>query len=183
MITAAVLGLILGALAIKVWKLSLFVLGAGCGFIIWTVFKALFPDVLNTDALAYGVLVGICLVMGLVAVKMEKVWLLLGTPLVGTFLFIQGVDYFLTPHLNVFQLLDSANGGCSFTSCYILYSAVIGGSLVGLFVQYRYTSEYGAKRRREQAIKDKTKAEYEERDRLRSKYRSRRVSSTDSDSD
>lgn len=49
LVAAAILGLILGALAVKIWKASLFLLGAGCGFIIWTVFKALFPDVLSSE--------------------------------------------------------------------------------------------------------------------------------------
>ena len=91
LVAAAILGLILGSLAVKVWKASLFLIGAGCGFILWTVFKALFPGVLNTDVLLYGVLVAVCVVLGLIAVKMEKVWLLFGTPLVGTFLFMQGL--------------------------------------------------------------------------------------------
>jgi len=181
MITAVILGLILGAVAVKVWKVSLFVLGAGCGFIIWTVFKALFPHVLNTDVLLYGVLAAACIILGLIAVKMEKVWLLFGTPLVGTFLFLQGIDYFLDPHLNVFQLLDSSSG-CTFTSCYVLYSAVFGGSLFGLFIQYRYTSEYGKKRREREAMKREAKAEYEDRDKHRRKYRKRREES-ESDED
>jgi len=180
LIAAAILGLILGAIAVKVWKASLFVLGAGCGFIIWTVFKALFPNVLTTPALLYGVLVAVCIILGLIAVKMEKIWLLFGTPLVGTFLFIQGVDYFLTPHLDVFQLLDTSSGGCTITSCYVLYSAVFGGSLLGLFVQYRYTSEYGKKRRERAAMKREAKEEYADRDKNRRKYRKRR---DDSDSE
>lgn len=179
MITAVILGLILGAIAVKVWKASLFLLGAGCGFILWTVFKALFPDILDTDAMLYGVLAAVCVVLGLLAVKMEKIWLLLGTPLIGTFLFIQGVDYFLDPHLNVFQLLDSSNG-CTFTGCYVLYSAVFGGSLFGFFIQYRYTSEYGKKRREKEKMKREAKREYQERDRHRRKYRKR---DDDSDSD
>jgi len=179
LIAAAILGLILGAIAVKVWKASLFVLGAGCGFILWTVFKALFPNVLNTQVLLYGVLAAVCIILGLIAVKMEKIWLLFGTPLVGTFLFIQGVDYFLSPHLNVFQLLDTSNG-CTFASCYVLYSAVFGGSLLGLFVQYRYTSEYGKKRRERAKMKREAKEEYDDRDKHRRKYRKRR---DDSDSE
>jgi len=181
LIAAAILGLILGALAVKVWKVSLFVLGAGCGFIIWTVFKALFPNVLNTQALLYGVLIAVCIILGLVAVKMEKIWLLFGTPLVGTFLFIQGVDYFLDPHLNVFQLLDTSSNGCTFASCYVLYSAVFGGSLFGLFIQYRYTSEYGKKRRERAAMKREAKEEYAERDKHRRKYRKRDDSESEDD--
>lgn len=181
LITGAILGLILGGLALKVWKLALFCLGAGCAFIIWTVFKALFPNVLDTDVAVYGALVGAILVLGLVAVKMEKIWLLLGTPIIGTFLTIQGIDYFLTPHLNVFQIVDTSSSGCTFTSCYVLYSAVIGGSVVGFIIQWRYTSEYGRKRREKQAIKDSARKEYEEKDRVRRKYRERRYSSSDSD--
>ena len=180
LVAAAILGLILGSLAVKVWKASLFLIGAGCGFILWTVFKALFPGVLNTDVLLYGVLVAVCVVLGLIAVKMEKVWLLFGTPLVGTFLFMQGIDYFLDPHLNVFQLLDS-NSGCTFTGCYVLYAAVFGGSLFGFFIQYRYTSEYGKKRRERESVKREAKREYEDRDRNRRKYRRRRDSASDDD--
>jgi len=185
-IVAAVLGLILGAVAVKVWKLSLFLLGAACGFVIWSVFKALFPGVLTTPALLYGVLAGVCLVLGLIAIKMEKIWLLLGTPILGTFLFIQGVNYFLptAQQLDVFQILDTSEdaGSCTFATCYVLYSAVIGGSLLGFFVQYRYTSEYGKKRREKAAIKAEAKQEHEERDKHRRKYR-KRHSDEESDED
>jgi len=120
--------------------------------------------------------------MGIIALKMEKIWLLLGTPLVGTFLFIQGVDYWVVPPMNVFQILDTSQGGCTLAGCYVLYSAVLGGTLLGLFVQYRYTSEYGKKRREKEAIKNEVKREHEERDRHRRKYR-RRHSDEESDED
>jgi len=174
LITGAILGLILGSLALKIWKLSLFVVGAGCGFILWTVFKALFPYVLATQAELYGVLAAACVILGLLAIKMEKIWLLIGTPLIGTFLFIQGVNVLLpsSEQLDVFTLLDRSSG-CTVSSCYVLYAAVFGGYFLGLFVQYRYTSEYGKKRRERASAKAEAKAEYEEKDRARRKYRRR----------
>lgn len=177
LITAGVLGLLLGGLAVKLWKLALFVLGAGCGFILWVVFKALFPSVLNTDVLLYGVLTGSCLVLGLIAMKMEKIWLLLGTPLLGTFFMMQGISAYVPEVPSAFQLLDTVEDqppwdrGCFDASCYALYSMVLGGSVLGFIVQYRFTSEYGQKRMEKDKIRKEARAEYEDTERERRKYR------------
>ena len=46
---AAVVGLLLAVLTTKLWKLSIFVFGAACGFAIWVTFKAFGPNVLETE--------------------------------------------------------------------------------------------------------------------------------------
>lgn len=226
LITGGILGLILGCLAVKVWKFSIFLLGAGCGVIIWLTFKALFPDVLDTEFKMYGVLAGLVILLGLIAIKMEKVWLILGTPLIGSFLLIQGVDHFVPEvHFNIFQLLNfqacpvdgassalGVNGtsamtpalnltdpdkgvidkakdlvedakaggglggttcGCTFATCYILYAMVIVLTLLGIFIQYRYTSEYGRERLKKERHREEGRREGR-RDRDRDRDRRRR---------
>lgn len=173
-ITAAVLGLIVGGLAIKMWKLSLFVLGGGCGFILWLTAKALYPDPFVKEEVSYGVLAGLIIVLGLAALKMEKLWLLLATPLVGTFLLCQGVDHFIEEDLGVFALLDQSQASCGLISeCYVIYGCLIGGTIVGFLIQWRYTSEYGQKRMKKARYKNEAKKEYEEEADERRKYRRR----------
>merc|ERR1712083_324587 len=145
-----IMGIILGAVTIKLWKFALFCMGVGVGFIAWTTVKALASQYMTTDYIIYGSLAGACLICGIIALKMEKYWLLIGTPIVGAFMFTQGIDHFLEQNVNVFQILDTVGGdtaGCSITECYILYAMVIGLAFIGFVVQYRCTSEMAQERR------------------------------------
>lgn len=144
------MGLMIGALAIKVWKLALFCIGAGAGFCLWITFKALFPDVLETDAELYGVLAGICIILGLVALKLEKVWLIVGTPIVGAFMFIQGIDHFISEDFNVWDILVQQKAGCGTDECYAVYGLFFGASILGFLVQVFLTSEYAKERRKKE---------------------------------
>jgi hypothetical protein len=167
LIVGGVMGLMLGALATKLWKLAIFLLGAACGFVLWLTFKALFPDVLDSEALLYGTLVGLCLVLGLIGLKLEKVWLLIGTPILGSFMFLQGLNVFIPEEdLNVFQILHYAKSGCLSDACYTLYGLVLGVAALGFLVQWRCTSEWASERRKE--------ARYEEKGRKKGERKARR---------
>jgi len=168
LIVAVIMGIIIGSLTVKLWKVALFVMGAGVGFVLWTTFKALAAHLLSTDYIMYGSLAAACLGLGLIALKMEKLWLLVGTPIVGAFLCTQGVDNFVDHDLNVFKILNTVQGtgaGCALTVCYVLYSCVLGLSLIGIFIQYRYTSEFAEERREREAEEE----DYEEETRAHKK--------------
>jgi len=158
LIAGAVVGLVLGVASTKLWKLSIFVLGAGVGLCLWLTFKALYPELFEDETVYYVSLIATVIVFGLISLKMEKTWLLFGTPVLGSFILIQGVDAFVPQNLNMLQILDFKNGGCALTECYVLYSAVLGLSLLGIFIQYRFTSEDARKR----AHKREAKAEGKE---------------------
>lgn len=151
LIVAVVMGLILGCLAVKLWKFSLFIMGAGVGFMLWMTFKAFFPNVLDTPYLLYGSLAGVCIILGLIGMKLEKVWLMIGTPIAGSFMLVQGVDAFIPYDLNLFQMLTTQTLGCADVSCYCMYGGVILLAVVGFFVQYRWTSEYASDKAEDRA--------------------------------
>lgn len=171
-VVALVAGVLFGSVAIMVLPLSFFILGAACGVVLWLTLKALFPDMLSTPVSMYVVLALLIIICGLVAVKLEKFFIILGTPLIGAFMFIQGIDYFVEDvNFNIFQLLnfapcppggaagagdsDGLGGrstcGCTVGTCYALYAMVLVLWLLGVFVQYRYTSEIGQARRKEKS--------------------------------
>jgi hypothetical protein len=164
LITGGVLGCVVTALVRKVWRSSLFLLGAGVGFTLWLTFKNLFPDVLKDDLELYSALVITCMVLGAVALKLEQLWLLFGTPLIGAFLTVSGLDYFVPGDYSVLQLIQTSKG-CVSQVCYILYGMLFFLAAAGFFIQYKYTSEYAEE---QQAKKDRKAA------RLASKERRRR---------
>lgn len=178
LIVGGIMGLMIGAVTVKLWKFALFCMGVGVGFVAWTTFKAFGHELMTTDYITYGSLAGICILLGVIALKMEKVWLLIGTPVVGSFLCVQGIDHFIEQDVNVFQILNNVQGsasGCALTECYILYAMVIGLAIVGSFVQYRYTSEF-ADERRERQEEDREEEE-EERHHKRKKKKGKKKKS------
>lgn len=154
LIAAAVVGLVLGVAALKVWKLSIFLIGAAVGMCLWLTAKALFPELFEDEAVFYISVIVTVVIFGCISMKMEKTWLLIGTPILGAFILVQGVDSFIPQDLNVMQILDFKNGGCKLEECYVLYSAVIVLSLLGMFIQYRFTSEEARERSRKRQAKD-----------------------------
>lgn len=178
-IAAAVVALIAGLLTLKLFKWAIFMLGAGVGFVLWFVVKALIPDVFSTPSVYYISLIGCVIVFGLISLAMQKTWLLIGSPPMGSFVFIQGIHYFIpNENTNIMQLLDYGSSGCLSTACYILYSSIICLAMLGWFVQWRYTSERGRERMRKNAAleegKDKGRRdEMQRRRKDRKKYRRR----------
>lgn len=174
LIVAVIMGLMLGALTVKLWKLAIFTMGVGVGFIAWTTFKALGSSLMTTDYIIYGSLAVVCIICGIIALKMEKYWLLVGTPIVGSFMVTQGIDHFIDQDVNVFRILDTVTGegaGCSLTECYIIYAMLIGLALIGAFVQVRYTSEMAEERRE---LEEEEREEEESRSRKKKKKKSKK---------
>jgi len=76
-----------------------------------------------------------------VSVCMEKYWLLVSTPILGSFLAIQGIDHFANLDINVFGTLQGT-AQCSTDECYGLWAGVCGLALAGMLIQYRWTADF-----------------------------------------
>ena len=135
------LGLFCGLLAIKLWKVALFLAGALVGFVAFVIVKSLYPAAFVNPAVAYPALLVPAVVLGLFSVCMERYWLLFATPVLGSFLVMQGVDHFADLDINVFGTLDGS-AQCSSDECYGLWAAVVGASLLGMLVQYKWTAGF-----------------------------------------
>lgn len=138
-------GLVLAAIVVKVYKLALFVVVGLVGVVLWVLFETLFPSVLSTPVAKYVVLGIATLLCGLLGVWLEKTALLVATPVIGSFLFLQGLDHFIHQNLNAFVLMTSeGQRQCEGrAACFGLYAALVTLAVIGIFVQWRYTSECG----------------------------------------
>ena len=137
----AVVGVFCGLLAIQLWKVALFLVGALVGVVLFVVLKSVQPQLLVTPAAEYCALLLPSLVLGVFSVCMERYWLLFATPILGSFLTMQGVDHFAQLDINVFGTL-SGRDSCNTDECYGLWAAVAGFALLGMLVQYRWTAGF-----------------------------------------
>ena len=135
------LGLFCGLLAIKLWKIALFLAGALVGFVAFVIVKSLWPAAFVNPAVAYPALLVPAVILGLFSVCMERYWLLFATPILGSFLVMQGVDHFADLDINVFGTLDGS-AQCITDECYGLWAAVVGASLLGMLVQWKWTAGF-----------------------------------------
>jgi len=135
------LGLFCGLLAIKLWQVALFLAGALVGFVAFVIVKSLYPAAFVNPAIAYPALLIPAVILGVFSVCMERYWLLFATPILGSFLCMQGVDHFASLDINVFGTL-AGTAQCSSDECYGLWAAVVGASLLGMLVQYKWTAGF-----------------------------------------
>ena len=142
-IAGCVIGLVFAALTIKIWRLALFIAGGAFGFVLWLMFQSLFPSVMSTPAAMYSVLAVAVLVCGYIGMSMEKIALLASTPVLGAFLFLQGLNHFIRSDVNAFQLLTSQGERMCQSNgwCFGLYAAIIGLAAAGMVVQWKYTAD------------------------------------------
>jgi len=148
-------GLFLGLLSLRLFKLALFGIGAGVAFVLWIVAKSLYPNLFASNVQLYAALVIPMIVLGIVSVYMEQYYLLIATPVIGSFMVAQGVDHFADLDINVFGTL-SGQVYCTSDECYSLWAGVTGLALLGMLVQYNYTSKFATS-------KPKTKTIYKEK--------------------
>lgn len=161
---AFVAGVILGIIATKLWKFSLFILGAGVGLTIYLFFKAFAPSVLAEEWMYYIVMVLCCFVFGGIAIKMEKFALIVFTPMIGSLMIVQGVNHFIEENLSVFRVLEFSDSAtmpnpCSLAACQVLYGCLFGISIFGMVIQYRFTSEYAVQMREDRMYEKEMKEE------------------------
>ena len=137
----AALGVFCGLLAIQLWKVALFLVGALVGVVLFVVMKSVNPALFVTPAVEYTALLVPSLILGVFSVCMERYWLLFATPILGSFLTMQGVDHFADLEINVFGTL-SGRDVCVTDECYGLWAAVAGFALLGMLVQYKWTAGF-----------------------------------------
>jgi hypothetical protein len=117
-ISAMVFGILAGCIVIKLYKIGLTFVGVFCAYILWEVFVSLFPHAVPAGG-SYTFLVLALIGGGLLARYFQKWILLCATPIIGTFMFSQGLSKYLedtslqlnalaTMHGNV----DCDNDGC-----------------------------------------------------------------------
>lgn len=140
---AACLGVFCGLLSIKLWKLAMFLVGFAVALVGYVVVKSLNPNLLPPNALLAGML---CLgiVFGVMSVYMERYWLLLTTPILGSFIFAQGVNFFAQLDIDVFGTL-AGKSRCTTQECYGLWAGTASFALVGMLIQYRFTAGFDHK--------------------------------------
>jgi len=148
-------GLFLALLSLRLFKLALFSVGAGVAFVLWIVAKSLYPNLFASNVQLYAALVVPMIILGIVSIYMEQYYLLVATPLLGSFMLAQGVDHFADLDINVFGTL-SGQVYCTSDECYSLWAGVTGLALLGMLVQYNYTSKFATS-------KPKTKTIYKEK--------------------
>lgn len=135
------LGFFLGLLAIKLWKCALFAVGACVGLVIFVVAKSLYPTAFVSPAAEYSALILPALILGIISVCLERWWLLVSTPILGSFMAMQGIDHFAALDINIFGTLQGT-AVCDSDECYGLWSGVAGLALLGMLIQYKYTAGF-----------------------------------------
>ena len=138
-IVALLVGLLVAFLVLKLFMLGLMIAGAFGAFVLWECFLALFPSAVQPGGL-YTML-AIVLVGGALAAWWFQKWaLLLLTPVIGTFLFAQGLSKYLDDSdsrldLNVFRTMHN-DTSCNSGQCFGLFAGFIGVAGFGLLVQW-----------------------------------------------
>ena len=155
-LTSFLCGLFIGgALALvvlRVWKASLAIIGALAGLVSGIMLASFMgPSAFLSDA-GRGIFLGLCsFIGGALAVRGEKKALLLCTPLLGSFLVLQGFDHFLPGmHMSAWDLLsERGQAQCSTSAgaarCVGIYFAVAAMTVAGVFVQWRWTAGLSVK--------------------------------------
>ena len=138
-------GLVGALVGLKVLRASLALVGALAGFVLWLVFQSLFPSVLDTDLSRFMMLTLVVLSAGFLAVKAQKPALLVCTPLLGSFLLLQGIDHFAAAGLGAFRLLTSeGKRACEGRgACFGLYAALLVVTIAGIVIQWKWTANFG----------------------------------------
>ena len=141
-IAGTVIGFVFAVIVVKLWKVSLFVVGGLFGIVLYILFSSLFPSAVASPAAPYLLCIGAAIGFGYLATQMEKPALLIATPVLGAFLFLQGLDHFIHAHLNAFELLSpDGQKMCSGNpACFGLYAALLSLAAVGIYVQWRWTA-------------------------------------------
>ncbi len=141
-IAGILIGCFFAGVLLKLWRLSLALVGAISGFAIWLLFQSLFPAAISNPAATYLILSCVVVLCGALAVRLEKVALLICTPLLGGFFLLQGLEHFLKLGIGAFSLLSpqGARACQGSVACVGIYAGLIGACALGWWVQWRYTA-------------------------------------------
>jgi len=133
-IAGSVIGFVGGLVILKLWRVSLALVGAASGFVLWLIFQSLFPSAFPHDGARYLTMACAIVLFGALAIRGEKSALLALTPLLGAFLLLQGLDHFVPGMgLGAFRLLTpEGSHSCTGAKCFGLYAALVGLTAIGL---------------------------------------------------
>ena len=139
-IAAMVIGTAAGALVVWLYMLGLILVGAFGAFVLWNCFETLFPSAVPAGG-AYTFLALALLAGGLLAWFFQKWVLLFATPVIGTFLFSQGLSKYLhddSLRINTFEILhgDSGYSGTNSAECMGLFAGFVAITALGFMVQW-----------------------------------------------
>jgi len=139
-IAAMVIGTAAGALVVWLYVLGLILAGAFGAFVLWNCFETLFPSAVPAGG-AYTFLAMALLAGGLLAWWFQKWVLLFATPVIGTFLFSQGLSKYLHDdalRINAFEILhgDSGYSGTNSAECMGLFAGFVAITALGFMVQW-----------------------------------------------
>jgi hypothetical protein len=132
-ISGAICGLLGAFIAIKVWKISLFALGGLTGGAIWVVARMAAGSI--SSEVIYSLCAGLTLGSGLLALQLEKPWVRLCSPIVGTVSLLQGLGNLFGVKFDVGQMIQPGFW-CSFEECYLVYILMIIFPVSGYSYQY-----------------------------------------------
>lgn len=165
-LTGAIGGLLTGLLVLKIWKLALTLTGMLTGLVVWTALQEALPHAFTDPGVKFGSLAVLMIACVFLALYLEKTALLLATPLLGAFLAVQGFSHFVARgQYSALDILHGtaaqrANYKCS-TACALLTSSMFGLALMGLYVQWRWTSKAKAAKKEKSKEKSNKAAEKE----------------------
>ena len=138
---ALTFGIIAGCIVLKLFMLGLLLAGSLTAFIVWSTWLQLFPHMIPSGAL-YTAL-GIVLLSGaLIAYWLQKKILLFATPVIGTFLFSEGVSALHHDPSLSFNVFAALHGDeyCTTSQCKYLYAGLGAICITGFAVQWYFTS-------------------------------------------
>jgi len=121
--------------------LGLVLAGAFAAFVLWSAWLTLFPHIIPAGAL-YTALAVVLLVGGIVAWWYQKWILLFATPVLGTFLLSEGLSKFEHNDSLSLSVFDALHGRsyCTSDNCFGLFAGLVAVALLGLGVQWFFTS-------------------------------------------
>jgi len=93
------------------------------------------------EIVSYVALAITMIVLGVFSVWMEQYWLLIATPVLGTFMFFQGLNKFTSWGINAFATLNG-DETCTSQQCFAIYAGMVTMCVSGMLVQYELTSKF-----------------------------------------
>ena len=122
-------------------RLTAGLIGVCAGLVIWWAIFGSYSHIYNGSQsqqnYAWGIMAVLGGVLGIVHFLLGNLGIVIGTPIVGSFLAIQGFNYFsfAQANINVFLVLDRDIGTCTGNHCLIDMACFAGGVGLGWIIQ------------------------------------------------
>lgn len=137
--SAAVVGIIAGLITICIYYIGIFLAGASVGFIVTWFILSLIDVPFLRDHIYVPILIAIAaaIVVGIIALVVQKWLFIVGTAILGSFLVVWGLDYYLELGSMIYFLLLFAEHRSSMKPCWyswtilaIFFILVLAGLIV-----------------------------------------------------